>query len=866
MQRDRVYAYLWKAVRLLFACVLLALVSGVVGELLEDRVHSAITRQSRHSQNPEIDKLFKLPGLSPVPGRNDAALANIYLWVDAKRLTGSYVLYLPKEVWAQLQHVDRINVVGWYGATIAINNGSTITFNRPAFRAQNGSYFVEGELEPFEWSRLGANVQQVTVSIGGPPARFATHTFHISVKGERNVALLVLSGAPMEQERGRIEFVDVPRSALPVRVGVITPALLPGNRTAVEQQRVSELVSGYAHSYHAFIEPLLRGLTYTLPFMLFLIYCGREERWQKAREFAAAMIVLFAGLGVARAILDLLQDSVPWLEAKLHFDYLGNAISGSGALIVLFVTVFWPRWKGNVTFVPRLTWGNAVACTLALGSIAGLAYYAWYIGDPLLGSTWGTAAASTLSAAIVAFWIAYELGRRWLGVVDAFLFLLVLALYIAIMTGAYVYYGRPVVAALLLYPFVTVVIRMVFDALRDAVHGAEADTRSSRMPWYDDDSTPRPRRRWPDFSLGLIDAMVIITLVYWLVRLANGDDTTSIFWIVGDFAWTLAQPATLFLAIIVLLELRERSRTGHWAILEDGERNAGMVLALSTFFLPARHWLYIPIVFAGGFFVLRKWIFVNRQLTAATAPNVSYSVRRIIEANEAERTLKLRRKELAEQAAKGTIDLDRYIADLAHSADYTDSIRRQSDTNVLALGAQVEPWERGVSGAKYGAIFALLWIVVYLRQFHYAWIPDRGYSWLPLFADVIKDIGQWPLYGFFFGYFYPHLRGDSGWTKGIYYFLIVATPSFAGTALAMASDTRAWQALMFWSLQLFVQSTMLGLVIGDYETLRRAGLRWRHLMDVHNLGSVVTWVLTLVASIGSALIAVMTERAMAFLK
>ena len=53
---------------------------------------------------------------------------------------------------------------------------------------------------------------------------------------------------------------------------------------------------------------------------------------------------------------------------------------------------------------------------------------------------------------------------------------------------------------------------------------------------------------------------------------------------------------------------------------------------------------------------------------------------------------------------------------------------------------------------------------------------------------------------------------------------------------------------------------LLGLFVGDYETLRKAGLGWRHVIDVHNLGALTAWGSSLLLAIGAAATTYLTSK------
>jgi hypothetical protein len=52
---------------------------------------------------------------------------------------------------------------------------------------------------------------------------------------------------------------------------------------------------------------------------------------------------------------------------------------------------------------------------------------------------------------------------------------------------------------------------------------------------------------------------------------------------------------------------------------------------------------------------------------------------------------------------------------------------------------------------------------------------------------------------------------------------------------------------------------LLGVVAGDYEAVRRAGYRWRDLLEVHDVGALSAWASTLIIALGTAITTILTS-------
>jgi len=167
---------------------------------------------------------------------------------------------------------------------------------------------------------------------------------------------------------------------------------------------------------------------------------------------------------------------------------------------------------------------------------------------------------------------------------------------------------------------------------------------------------------------------------------------------------------------------------------------------------------------------------------------------------------------------------------------------------VLAFGPSPSAWGNALIMTGYTLAFALPWIVLSLRGL----IPkDRWYGLFPVLLSGLNTVTRWALYGFFFGYFYAYLKGRSGLHKALWSWAALVTPALLATVMFESGSRPAWLGLAFWALQLLITFLLLGLVAGDLETLRRAGFRWRHVVEVHNMAALSAWAGALVIAIGT---------------
>lgn len=99
------------------------------------------------------------------------------------------------------------------------------------------------------------------------------------------------------------------------------------------------------------------------------------------------------------------------------------------------------------------------------------------------------------------------------------------------------------------------------------------------------------------------------------------------------------------------------------------------------------------------------------------------------------------------------------------------------------------------------------------------------------------------LNGFFFGYFYPRLRGGNGFQKSIVLFLIISVPPLLYLS---AMDRRdLWVTYGWATAQTLVFIAVLGVIVGDWWLVHRAGLRASDLLDLYRTRHMVAWVATI---------------------
>ncbi len=734
------------------------------------------------------------------------------------------VVRIEREISAPVNRAQWQRAIEGYVPRISIGDDvldySRISFDLPE-RASTGS--VSLRFSPLTLNELH---RRLDVKIHAP-RQIRSKRMHVTVL-THGMPLAARSVAPTMQSAATAVF--------DLGAGSLELVLLRTGAAEARDARISDVVKTFDAKYQRVVQPLVAALMNCIPFALLLALLRRYQLPAESfRMVAVSLIALFLGLGLSNAATDLYFSPLKTFESYVHercWELFTNPAAAAG-LGAAFVAFYWPAFtrrerKGRVATASAnariVFWVATLACAsvavaLVIRSCRGtVAQEA--IAFAAAGGIFGLAAAAAEFAS----------ARRAL--VEAAL----LGGVALLLDWVDRRFEPPNAAAYALVALATV--PLLFSLARLLAPGLRGITR---------------------LGLAIGTAAVLVL----------GPLPEHSFWwqaTVSSVAGKLVPALRLLAAVFLVRILRDTSRAGDWAVLEEAERDAGIVLALTYFFMPSHQWLSVIVTFAVGWLLLRTWVFVPRRITAHA--DVPATIRDVIRLNEAELALRAMKKAMRAKLATGEVDFAEYELKVRGMEATVDELRAKVQPSgdaapaaVLSSGNAMAPWERAMVGARYGLLFAIPWLALFLRDFHAGTAPNRAYEWLDAIGSTMHAMAQWPLLGFFFGYFYSHLRGESGVSKGGYLFLAVVTPALAATTLATPTSTAAWISFSFWALQLLIHCILLGFIAGDYETLRASGLGWRHVVDVHNLGAMAAWGSTLLLAIGAAATTAATTQA-----
>lgn len=178
----------------------------------------------------------------------------------------------------------------------------------------------------------------------------------------------------------------------------------------------------------------------------------------------------------------------------------------------------------------------------------------------------------------------------------------------------------------------------------------------------------------------------------------------------------------------------------------------------------------------------------------------------------------------------------------------------------LNFGPNAANWENAKWSAKHGLILAVPFFFFYLWGIIQRELGlDKPYLLFFIVTRALIYFADWVIAAFFFGYFFPYLRGESGLKKGSYVgaaviFCLLPVWIFAPTS-ALALLLRMGQTFLFFAL--------LGLWAFDYSVLREElGERfdWKKLVQVEDLPSLTALASVALGSFGVTINSVLTGQ------
>jgi hypothetical protein len=401
----------------------------------------------------------------------------------------------------------------------------------------------------------------------------------------------------------------------------------------------------------------------------------------------------------------------------------------------------------------------------------------------------------------------------------------------------------------------------------------------------------------PQFALLLTGATIIILVIGWLVLHTirfhdpkqdrkNASETSDekkmserwapyLIWIILSLliAWPIAKPgdAHQFRTLYSLIDLLD-NRFVHfltfitfcimWFQIKDDEsvfRNSATLIAGSYIFaaLVINNYstvMLLPIVFLVAWWFGKRWVLrpeteINtiRTLMGENPKQISKVIKSFVNSALFYRRLNAYQNSLKKKLEKGDEKPENYKTYsscyeefLRQDLDLEDEETPQASRSEYAFSVGYGDIKKNLYAAlKIGLLLSL--IPLGIRAYDFLPSAELAYPFplTYLASFLLYAVAKWIIYAFFFGYYYPHLRGNTGLAKGLWMSLWVILPSLS-YFLVTFQTLDGMKEFLLWGIQVFVFLSLLGLLF-DINVLKSNEFRTRDILTVHNMPKLIAF-------------------------
>lgn len=299
-----------------------------------------------------------------------------------------------------------------------------------------------------------------------------------------------------------------------------------------------------------------------------------------------------------------------------------------------------------------------------------------------------------------------------------------------------------------------------------------------------------------------------------------------------------AAKVALFAALFVALW--KLSKAGQ-ELARKSARPLALVVGAVMLLRPEVLFIGLPVSFAVGVWLLRRVL-----VTPAAVEGNGEAVSQVVRAANRHRLMRELERTLGQKAASGEKPLDEVDEDIAKFRDYAQSsvgagiVDTDPTLRAQAFGfGAADPWKRGLTGAGVAVAAGFPGFLHALTSLSQRGDESAAVPVLSASTTIILIL-RYPLYGFFFGYFLPWLRGDTGVSKSLSLFAVLGVSEAIVLLLPYQQNQDVTGAFLAWIAQTFLICFALG-VSFDFLVLRQAGLGLSALLDVHHTNRVVAF-------------------------
>lgn len=319
------------------------------------------------------------------------------------------------------------------------------------------------------------------------------------------------------------------------------------------------------------------------------------------------------------------------------------------------------------------------------------------------------------------------------------------------------------------------------------------------------------------------------------------------------------------LGVVLAFMLWEHAETSGSQVLDGRALRAGMILYAVFLVGPTTTWLLLPIPLIVAV-VLAGWVFKDEKermaLPTLHMPSDSSRVAAYVKRHSLRTGIEGAIASLHDQFQKGKVTPEKFEQRLAAYQEFGAKASTDTSTapeRLFAVGMSDLP-HNIVAFIAIGLLLASVPLVVSLYQYLPVSRVDYPFPIAGFVVFVVLATLKWGLFAAFFGLLYPNLRGDTGLTKGLCFFLALAVPSAIPYVLG-AAGLDSVRPFALWLAQLFVFCSLLGLFASDVRLLRSSGLNIRDLRAVHRMPVLSAFASTIAAAVVPTILSIAAGQA-----
>jgi hypothetical protein len=331
--------------------------------------------------------------------------------------------------------------------------------------------------------------------------------------------------------------------------------------------------------------------------------------------------------------------------------------------------------------------------------------------------------------------------------------------------------------------------------------------------------------------------------------------TYSFFYPMQFLLWYVRDYFALLLLIPVVYVLRERG-SAKMTPLDPLSINLAFFL-IPVYVIGLRYYyMFIPITLVLGYFLCTWLLFEKENMRkAGKIPFTNKDdLEKILAYFDFRKRFKAIRKSLDKSLDDGTIDYKEWKKKSHENEANLKLVRTEAEVDgvglrqiVFSRGIEATRWANAVVSIRIGALAAIPWIYMQLRELRSQNIGNL-YPMLSVGADFIRELLVWFVIAMVFGYYFDRIRGRGGLEKALWLSLIIIASSL-GPAILFADNFDQAAFIMIWCVKVFVYLALLGFFAFDFRIFRKHGYGWREVEITYNLAYLSTYGSTLAAAL-----------------